>query len=158
MVTKSNSIDPVPEAELDSWIDRLDPKHQKIFRTVRAAVREQVPTANELAYDYTSHVVISYSPSEHAIEALLAIDGREDGVRLYLMNLPKSSDPKKLLQGSGKLARFVPLETANALASPDVQALIAAAIEHMARPLPSDGKGRLIMKSGAAKKPSRGKA
>lgn len=159
MTAKTEGKALTPEAELESWIDRLGTKEQKLFRSLRAAMRKQFPMANELAYDYTSHVVISYSPNENGIDASLAIDGRGDGVRLYLMKLPAASDPKKLLQGTGKQARFVPIESESTLARPEVKALIAAAVAQAAVPLPSKGKGALIMKSGAAaKRPSSRKA
>src|SRR6185436_14419058 len=99
MATKTDNKTPTPEAQLRSWINRFEPKDQKLIRSIRTAVRKRFPTANELAYDYTSHVVISYSPTEHAIDALLAIDARPEGVRLYLMSGPKLPDPKKLLMG-----------------------------------------------------------
>jgi hypothetical protein len=56
-------------------------------------------------------------------------------------------DPKKILQGSGKQVRFVRLETVKQLAHPDVEAFIAAAIDHASVPLPSKGKGSLIIKT-----------
>jgi hypothetical protein len=158
MALKIDSKAPAPEAQLRSYINRFDPKYQKLIRSVRAAVRKRFPTANELAYDYTTHIVIGYSPSEHGIESIVAIDARADAVRLYLMHGPQLPDPKKLLLGSGKQARFIQIETATKLAHPDVKALIAAAIDQATVPLPSKGKGRLIMKSDAAKKRPRRRA
>ena len=64
---------------------------------------------------------------------------------------PQLPDPKKLLLGSGKQTRFVRLEAARQLAHPDVEALIVAAIDHARVPLPSKGKGRLIIRTPAAK-------
>jgi hypothetical protein len=129
----------------------LDKKDQKLMRSVRAAVRKRFPTANELAYDYASHIVIAYSSTERAIDSILAIDGRSDGVRLYLMHGPQLPDPRGILQGSGSQARFVPVEAASQLAHPDVEALIAAAVHKATAPLPSKGKGRLIIKLTAAR-------
>jgi len=146
-----------PEAELQSYIDRLDAKDQKIMRSVRAAIRKRFPTANELAYDYSSHVVISYSATDRAIDSIMAIDGRADGLRLYFMHGPQLPDPNRLLQGSGSQARFVPVEAASRLAHPDVAALIAAAVAKSTAPLPSKGKGALIIKLTAAKKRSQRK-
>ncbi|HET7064754.1 MAG TPA: hypothetical protein VFI49_10815 [Rudaea sp.] len=154
---KPASSNLTPEAELQSYIDRLDPKDQKVMRSVRAAVRKRFPTANELAYDYSSHVVISYSSTDRASDAILAIDGRTDGVRLYFMHGPQLPDPKRLLQGSGSQARFVPVEAASQLADPDVNALIVAVGAKSTVPLPSKGKGALIIKLTAAKKRSQGK-
>jgi hypothetical protein len=146
-----------PEAELRFYIDRLDPKDQKLMRSVRAAVRKRFPTAHELAYDYSSHVVISYSPTDRAIDAIVAIAGRADGVRLYLMHGPQLPDPKGLLLGSGSQTRFVEVKTASQLVHPDVKALIAAAVDLSTVPLPSKGKGGVIIKSSAAKRRPRRK-
>jgi len=148
---------PTPEVELRSYIERLDPKIQKLMSSVRAAVRKRFPTAHELAYDYSSHVVISYSPTDRAIEAIVAIAGRADGVRLYLMHGPQLPDPKGLLLGSGTQTRFVHVEAARQLTHPDVKALIDAAVDQSTVALPSKGKGTLIIKSNAAKRRPRRK-
>jgi hypothetical protein len=157
VAVKAVSNTPSPEAELRSYIERLAAKEQKLFRSVRTAVRKRFPTANELAYDYTTHVVISYSPTDRAIDAVAAIDGRGDGVRLYLMHGPQLPDPKGLLQGSGKQARFIQLEAASQLAHPDLEALMAAALACSAVPMPAGDKGDLIIKSSAAKRTPRAK-
>jgi hypothetical protein len=157
MAVKRDNDTLAPEAELESYIDRLDPKGQKLMRSVRAAVRKRFPTANELAYDYSSHVVIAYSSTDRAVDAILAIDGREDGVRLYFMHGPQLPDPKKLLLGKGSQARFVQVQAASRLAHPDVKALIAAAVDKSTTPLPANGKGGLIIKLTAARKRSKRK-
>jgi hypothetical protein len=82
---------------------------------------------------------------------------RADGVRLYFMHGPQLPDPKKLLMGSGKQTRFIRVEAAKQLAHPDVEALIAAAIDRAGVPLPSRGRGTLVIKSTAATKRPRRK-
>ena len=158
MTTKPDDEAPSPEAELRSFIDRFDPKEQKLFRSVRAAVRKRFPTANELAYEYPDSVVISYSPTERGIEGIVTIAARADGVFLYLSHGPQLPDPKKLLQGSGKQVRFIPVEAVRRLEHPDVKALIAAAIDRATVPLPSKGEGKLVIQSSAAKRRPRGKS
>lgn len=146
---------PTPEAQLRSFNERFDPKHQKFIRSIRAAVRKRFPTANELAYDYSSFFVIAYSPTDRGMDAVVSIAARANGVDLYFNHGPQLPDPKKLLLGSGKQTRFVRLEAAGQLADPDVEAFIAAAIDHASVPLPSKGKGSLIIKTNktvAAKK------
>lgn len=135
------------EAELQSYIERLDPKIQNLARSVRTAIRKRLPTANELVYDYKTFVVLSYSPTERGIDGIVSIAARPDGVRLYLNPGPQLPDPKKLLQGKGKQARFVRLEAASELAHPDIKALIDAAVDQAETPLPSEGRGRLIFRS-----------
>ena len=140
-----------PEAQLRSFIDKLDPKVQKLIRSVRAAIRKRFPTANELAYDYGHSVVISYSPTDRGIDGIVSISARATGVALYFNQGPQLPDPKNLLLGSGKQARFLRVDAASQLAHPNVEALIAAAIDQARVPLASKGKGRLIIRGAAAK-------
>ena len=157
MTVKPDSRKPTPEARLRTSIGKLDPKTQKLFRSVRAAVRKRFPTANELAYDYSFALVIGYAPADHGIDAVVAIRASATGVSLYFSQGPQLPDPKGLLRGSGKQTRFIPVEAAGELAGPDVEALIAAAVDQARVPLPSEGKGRLIIMSDGAKKPPRRK-
>ena len=136
-------------------------KNQKLFRSVRTALRKRIPTANELAYDYSSFVVISYSATDHTMGSVLSIAGRPDGVQLYFSQGPELPDPKKLLMGAAKMVRFIRVESLKDLANPDVNALMDAAIDFAKIPLPAEGSGKLIIKTnkmGAAKKKSRPKA
>ncbi len=160
MTTKIDRSNPTPEAQLQSFNDRFDPKHQKFIRSIRDALRKRFPTANELAYDYSSFFVIGYSPTEHGIDGIVTIAARADRVDLYFSHGPQLPDPKKLLMGSGKETRFIRLESARQLAHPDVKAFIAGAIERARVPFSSKGKGSLIIKTNkmlAAKKRPRRK-
>jgi hypothetical protein len=151
VTVKPGSRKRTPEAELRSYINRSDPKDQRLVRSVRAAVRKRFPTANELAYDYNRFFVIAYSPTDGPTDGIVAFAARPDGMRLYFMHGPQLPDPKRLLLGSGKQTRFIRVEAASQLAHPDVEALIAAAIDHARVPLPSKGKGRLIIRTAAAR-------
>jgi hypothetical protein len=146
-----------PQVQLKTCIDKLDPKIQKLFRSVRAAVRKRFPTANELVYAYTQALVIGYSPADRGIEAIVAIRACATGVSLYFSQGSQLSDPQRLLQGSGKQTRFIQLESASQLAHPDVEALLASTTDQARIPLPSQGKGSLIFKSGRAEKSPRRK-
>lgn len=161
MKAKTESKMPTPEAQLRSFNDRYDPKHQKFVRSVRAALRKRFPTANELAYDYSKFFVIAYSPTDKGIDAPVSFAARPDGVELYFNHGPKLPDPKKLLKGSGKQTRFIRLEAVKQLADSDVEAFITGALDLASVPLPTKGKGSLIIKTNktvAAKKaPSRKK-
>jgi hypothetical protein len=121
---------------------------------VRAAVRKRLPAANELVYDYGRALVIGYSLEERGIESIVAIRGSAAGVSLYFNAGPKLPDPKRLLRGSGKLTRFLEVESASQLKHPEVEALTAAAIKLGKVALPANGKGSLVIKSDGAKKPA----
>ena len=146
-----------PEAQLRSLIEKFTPKEQKLIRSVRSAVRRRLPTANELVYDYNTFFVIAYSATDRPTEAIASIDARADGVRLYLLKGPELPDPKKLLMGSGKQTRFIRVEAAKHLGHPDVEALIAAAIDRAGVPLPSKGRGTLVIRTFAGKRRPRRK-
>ncbi len=123
MTVKSDSKKRTPEAQLRAYIDKLDPKNQKLFRSVRAAVRKRFPTANELAYDYGHALVIGYSQADRGIDSIVAIRASATGVSLYFSQGPQLPDPKRLLRGSGKQTRFIQVEAASQLAHlPDVEA------------------------------------
>ncbi len=157
MTVKPTIKKSAPEDQLRACIEKLDPKTQKLFRSVRSAVRKRFPTANELVYDYSFALVIGFAPAEQGIDSIVAIRASATGVSLYFSQGPKLPDPKRLLRGSGKQTRFIQLDSASQLSHPDVQALIAAAIDQARVPLPSKGKGSLIIKSEGAKKPPRRK-
>lgn len=157
MAVKPDGKKGTPEAQLRASIDKLDPKTQKLFRSVRAAVRKRLSTANELAYDYGHALVIGYAPADRGVDAVVAIRASAAGVSLYFSQGPQLPDPKGLLRGSGKQTRFIPVEAPGQLAHPDVEALLAATIEQARVPLPAEGKGRLVIKSDGAEKPPRRK-
>jgi hypothetical protein len=158
MTVKPEIKERTPAAELRSYVDKLDPKKQKLFRSVRAAVRKRFPTANELAYDYGHALVIGYAPADRGIDSVVAIRADAGGVSLYFSQGPRLPDPKRLLRGSAKQVRFIELASASQLAHPDVEALLAATIAQARVPLPATGTGGLVIKSGGAKKSARKKS
>lgn len=139
------------EGQLRSFIEKFAPADQKLIRAVRAAVRQRFPTANELVYDNYNFFVIGYSPTERPSDAIVSIAARANGVGLCFIHGAKLPDPKKLLLGSGTQTRFIRVESADTLSQKDVEALIAAAIGRAKTPLPAKGRGRLIIRSIAAK-------
>lgn len=148
---KRNTTSPTPEAQLEAFLDRLEPAQQKLMRSLRTAMRKRFPTANELAYDYGHSVLISYSPTERGMEGVVSIATRDDGVRLYFNQGPKLPDPKRLLKGTGKQARYIEIASVGQLKEPDVEALLAAAVRLSPTPFPAKGKGILAIRGAAAK-------
>ena len=76
MAVKSDKAKSTPEAQLRSFIDKFDPKDQKLIRSVRAAVRKRFPTANELVWDNYNFFVIGYSPTERPTDSIVSIAAR----------------------------------------------------------------------------------
>lgn len=145
------------ESQLRSFIEKFEPKDQRLIRAVRAAVRKRFPTANELAWDNYNFFVIGYSPMERPADSIVSIAARANGVGLCFIHGSGLPDPKKPLLGSGKQTRFMRVESADVLKHPDVEALVDAAIDRAKTPLPVTGRGKLLIRSVAAKQRPRRK-
>lgn len=139
-----------PEARLRAFIEKFEPKDQRLIRAVRSAVRKRFPTANELVWDNYNFFVIGYSPTERPADSIVSIAARANGVGLCFIHGAGLPDPKHLLLGSGKQTRFIRVESARVFTDPDVEALIAAAIERARTPPRTSGRGKLIIRSVAA--------
>jgi len=146
------------EKRLAAFIAKFGAKDQRLIRAVRRAVRRRFPTANELVWDNYNFFVIGYSPTERPSDAIVSIAARANGVGLCFIRGAGLPDPKKLLLGSGNQTRFIRLESADVLARPEVEALVAAAIARAEVPLPAKGRGRLIIRSVAAQQRPRRRA
>jgi hypothetical protein len=133
--------------QLDSFIDKFEPKNRALIRAVRKELRKQLPTANELVYDNYNFFVIGYGSTERPSDAILSIAAAANGVGLCLIHGAILPDPKKILQGSGKQTRFIRLESAKTLARPEVAAVLAAAVAKAKTPLLASGGGKLIIRS-----------
>lgn len=139
------------EAQLRTLIAKFAPAHQRLTGALRRWLRKRLPTAHELVYEYSDCVVISYSPNERGYEGVLAIRASANGVRLYFNRGKGLPDPEKLLRGSGKQTRWIPLEGASILARPAVADLIDEAIARNRVPFVSTGLGPVVIRSELAK-------
>src|SRR5205823_7854389 len=126
---KSTTLSPAEaKRQLKSFIAKFEPKHQKLIRAVRKALRHRFPTAYELAYDNYNFFVIGYGSTERPSDVIVSMAAGANGVGLCFIHGAKLPDPHKLLLGSGNQTRFIRLEAVDVLARPDVEALLAAAI------------------------------
>jgi hypothetical protein len=144
--------------QLNSFIAKFAAKNQKLIRAVRAALRKQFPSANELVYDNYNFFVIGYSPTERPSDAIVSMAAGANGVGLCFIHGASLPDPAKLLIGSGKQTRFIRLPSADLLSRREVKALLAAAIAHSKVRLPGGGRGRVIIRSISAKQRPRRKS
>jgi hypothetical protein len=147
-----------PEQQLQSFIDKFDPKHQALIRAVRKVLRKRLPTANELVYDNYNFFVIGYSPTERPSDTFFSIAAAANGVGLSFYRGATLPDPHKVLLGSGNQNRFVRLESAKTLERPEIAALMSAAIEQGRAPLLATGGGKLVIRSISAKQKPRRKS
>ena len=146
------------ESQLASFIAKFDPKHQAILRAARRILRARFPTANEIVYDNYNFFVIGYSPTERPSDTVVSLIGSSNGVGLTFYRGATLPDPHKILLGAGAQNRFIRLESAKRLATPEVEALIAAAATQSRAPFSRTERGSLIIKSISMKQRQRRKA
>ena len=146
-----------PEQQLKSFIAKLEPKHQTLIRALRKGLRQRFPTANELVYDNYNFFVIGYCSTERPSDCFVSIAAAANGVGLSFYYGARLPDPHKLLQGSGNQNRFLRVDSAVVLQQPELEELLAAAVEYGKYPLPKGGKGKLIIRSISAKQRPRRK-
>jgi len=143
------------EAQVRTLVDKFAPAHLRLVGAMRRTLRKRLPTAHEVVYAYRDCFVISYSPSGHGYEGVLALRGSADGVRLYLNQAKGLPDPEQLLQGSGTQARWVLLGSTSTIARPPVVRLIDEALARNRVPFAPTGRGPVVIRSASAKPPRR---
>jgi hypothetical protein len=140
------------EAKLRALIAKFAPVHLRLIGAMRRSLRKRLPTAHEVVYEYRNlgAVVISYSPSGHGYEGVLAIRADADAVKLYFSRGKEMQDPAKLLQGSSQ-TRWIHVEGASTLARPEVASLIDEAIARNTVPFAPAGRGAVVIRSTSVK-------
>ena len=139
------------EKQLKGFIAKFEPKHQTLIRAVRKALRKRFPTAYELAYDNYNFFVIGYGPTERPSDCIVSMAAGANGVGLCFIRGARLPDPNKILLGSGNQTRFIRIESADVLARPEVEALVAASAALAKTPMRASGRGTLIIRSVSAK-------
>jgi hypothetical protein len=143
----ASQADATGEQQLAGFIEKFDSKNAALIRSVRTVLRKRLPTANELVYDNYNFFVIGYCSTERPSDCILSIAAGANGVGLSFYHGATLPDPHRLLLGSGSQNRFIRIESATTLTSPEVEELIAAAIKNAEAPLPGSGKGKLVIRS-----------
>ncbi|MCB9851415.1 MAG: DUF1801 domain-containing protein [Phycisphaerales bacterium] len=142
-----------PQAQLTGFIAKYSPQVAALGKACVARMRKRLPGAQVLVYDNYNALAVGFGPNERASDAVFSIAFYPQHVNLCFLQGGKAKlkDPKKLLQGSGKLNRFIPIKDAATLDDPAVRDLIDQAEAASAVPYPQDVKGRIVIKSIAEK-------
>jgi hypothetical protein len=151
MKTRAPSHKNDAEGQLAGCIEKFTPEMAKAIRTVRTALRKRLPTANELVYDNYNFFVIGYSSTLRPSDCFTQLVADAHGVRLAFYYGSTLPDPAGILLGGGSQNRFIQLGSARDLRKPEVEALIRAAIAQGKAPLPTTGRGTLVIRSVSAK-------
>ena len=139
------------ELELAGFLAKYTPEIAGRAEAILAKMRRRYPTALELVYDNYNALAIGFAPSEKTSEAIFSIAVYPRWVSLFFLQAKVLSDPKKLLKGSGSVARHIVLETPEMLDDPDLVELMEQAVATAKVPFVAGGKRRLIIKSVSAK-------
>jgi hypothetical protein len=140
-----------PAKQIAAFIGKFDRANAKLIRAARAALRARFPTAIEQVYDNYNFLAIGFCTTERTSDCLVSLAANAKGVSLSFYYGASLPDPQGILEGSGNQNRFIRLESAETLARPDVQALLAAAVANAKTPPPSTGAGYSMVKSVSAK-------
>jgi hypothetical protein len=143
--------DESPARRLAGFIAKFDPAVQTLVRSARAALRKRLPAADELVYDNYNFLVIGYSSTERPSDCIVSLAANAKGIGLSFYYGATLPDPHGILLGSGSQNRFIRLPSAAILRTPEVEALIAAAVAQAKSPLRTTGRGRTIIKSVSAR-------
>src|SRR5262245_3778862 len=73
------------EKQVQGFIAKFEPKHQRLIRAVRKALRRRFPTAYELAYDNYNFFVLGYGPTERPSDCIVSMAAGANGVGLCLI-------------------------------------------------------------------------
>ncbi|HWA26727.1 MAG TPA: hypothetical protein VG734_13800 [Lacunisphaera sp.] len=146
-----------PEKQLDAFIAKFAPEHQRVIRAARRILQKRFPAANELVYDNYNFFVIGCCSTLRPSDGLVSIAAAANGVGVCFIYGAKLDDPHGLLSGSGKQTRFLRLKDGSELLDPRVESLLAAADAQARVPMPAGGKGQLIIQSISAKQRPRRK-
>jgi Domain of unknown function (DU1801) len=147
------------ETQIASFCAKYEPATVKLGKALRAKLRDRLPGLFELVYVYESQgsLVFSYSPTEAGADGVCAIALYPGRVNLFFTGgaLLSKWDPTKLLQGRGKAARHVVMNSIADFDRPEIEVLIAAALKLAKVRLDPSAHGSVIIKAEAQKQRAR---
>lgn len=144
-----------PKKQLEGFIAKYSPAVAKTAKAALEKMRKRLPGAIELVYDNYNALAIGFSPTEKTSDAVFSIALWPNWVSLFFLQAEGLSDPKNLLQGEGKTARHIVLESPDDLDKPSVRELMILALDRAKTPMPKEGGGKIVVKSISAKQKPR---
>jgi hypothetical protein len=139
------------EKQLDGFLDAFTPEIAAFARAALAKMRKRLPHAVEIVYDNYNALACGFGPTERASDAIFSIAVFPRNVSLFFLQGAVLPDPKRLLQGEGKVVKHIRLEDENTLDRADVKAMMATALEMAKVPIDKKTEYKLVIKSVSAK-------
>ncbi len=145
-----------PEDQFAAFMRRYTPEICSLATAAVAKMRKRLPGAIELVYDNYNALVIGFSTTERASDAIFSIALYPRWVTLFFLKGAGLPDPQRLLKGSGNTVRHIVLEDASMLDLPEVKILMREALARAGNPLDRKRPRRMIIKSiSATQRPRR---
>jgi len=141
---------PSPRAQLKTFLAKYTPQIARSAEEILRAMRARLPGAIELVYDNYNALAIGFSSTERASDALFSIAVYPRWVSLFFFEGGTLPDPHGLLQGHGKVARHIVLQSAADLDKPAIRALMKETLRRADPPIDSKAPNRVVIKSIAA--------
>ena len=135
------------EKQLAEFMAKYEPEIAKLARAALGRLRKRLPGAVELVYDNYNALVIGFSPTERATDAIISLALYPRWVNLFFLEGAHLTDPHKVLKGDGKLVRSVKLEDAATVDRPEIASLIAQAVTFCDQKFAAQAPRRMIIKS-----------
>jgi hypothetical protein len=110
---------------VDSLLRSYPADVQAVAVAARDLLRATLPNVEETRDSSTPMISFGYGPGYHGMVCTLILS--KSGVKLGLVRGSELADPRRLLEGSGKVHKYVQLRTPADVKRAGLQPLIAAA-------------------------------
>ncbi|KRA80512.1 DUF1801 domain-containing protein [Altererythrobacter sp. Root672] len=136
---------------LERMIERYSPHVAELGRSLIAHARARIPQANALVYDNYNALGVGFARNVSSSNVIISVVLYPRWVSLFFFKGALLEDPAGLLRGSGTIIRHIRFEDDAEFARPEVESLIAAALDLVEPPLDPAAEGRLVIKSVSAR-------
>jgi hypothetical protein len=143
---------PPPLPEYLSFLAPFEPRIRRLALSTRNLVFEEAPDATELIYDAYNAVATGYGFTGRPSECFIHIAVYAKWVNLGFHRGSELSDPKGILQGTGRLIRHIRISELGDLAVPAVRAFVKQAIARAKRPAADAPKVKSVVRAVYARK------
>ena len=140
-----------PSRQLASFIAKFDPPVAVVARATIRKMSQLLPGATRLVYDNYNALAIGFGASDKASDVVFSIAVFPRWVSLFFFEGVHLTDPSGILKGSGRQVRHIVLKSEDDLDLPAVRALMKQAQSMADPPIPTRGKGTLLIKSVSAR-------
>jgi hypothetical protein len=143
---------PPPLPEYLGFLAPFESRIKELALATRKLVLEEAPDSTELIYDAYNAVATGYGFTGRPSQCFIHIAVYAKWVNLGFHRGSELSDPKGILQGSGRLIRHIRISEPEDLAEPPVRAFVKQAIARAKRPAADAPKVKSVVRAVYARK------